>query len=312
MGFRLRNGVFKDNNIIMRLSLDELRDMVGHLKKGAESLYRYGDVGHSKTLFNRLSESDQKRLLYLALLENDKDITNVATNLMQKLTPPLKDLEDLLAHMDTTDKAEVERLQMQLKQDETELSDADRQRIMDILSESCDKMGSLSYEEAFWVLIPSDPEENIAWIQASGKGEQDYTHVRLPSQVQYVPDKDELHRLLDAMRSSLWVLHIHNHPQSAEETVCYGASPSDGGLANHWKHLRPELTAKMKFFIIHRNTAFEYSENLSHAVQWLGEKIETKPLSEKEYYEKQFPLDVAKRIAKEKRKKMIDEMFGEN
>ena len=296
----------------MKQSIDELRDMVGHLKGGAESLYRYGDVGHSKTLFNKLSENDQKRLLYLAFLENNTDITNVATNLMQQLTHPLRDFEDLLAHMDATDKEEIESLQMQLKQDESELLDADRQRIMDALSESCDKIGSLSYEEAFWILIPSDPEENVTWIQASGKGEHDYAHVRLPDQVQYVPDKDELYKLLNAMRSSLWVLHIHNHPQSSKETEYYGASPSDSGVAKHWKHLRSDLAARMKFFIVHQNTAFEYTENQSHAVQWLGDKIENKPLSEKDRDVKYITRHVEQKMRREEIEKRVDEMFDSN
>jgi len=293
---------------MMRLSIDELRDIVGHLKKGSESLYRYGDVGHSKTLFDRLSDNDQKRLLYLALLESDKDITNVATSLMQQLRLPLKDLEDLLAHMNANDKEEIEKLQVQLKQDERELSDADRQRIMDVLCESCDKMGSLLYEEAFWVLIPLDPDKNVAWIPASGKGERDYTHVRLPGQVQYDPEKEEQYKLLSQMRESSFVLHIHNHP-STPNTV-YGASSSDYSFAKHWNSLRKELTGKMKFFIIQQNTAFEYREKGDN-VQWLGEQIQSEPLSEKEYYEKYFPLDVAKKMAREKRNKRIDEMFGE-
>ena len=65
----------------------------------------------------------------------------------------------------------------------------------------------------------------------------------------------------------------------------------------------------MKFFVIQRNTAFEYEEE-GNDIQWLGDKIEGKPLSEKEYYDEQFPLDVAKKMLKEKRKEFYDKFFG--
>ena len=65
-----------------RISTDELRDKICHFKKGAEALYRYGDPGSSKTLFNSLSNNDQKRLLYWALIDGDTDIKNIAKYFM--------------------------------------------------------------------------------------------------------------------------------------------------------------------------------------------------------------------------------------
>lgn len=293
-----------------RLHIDELRDLVGHLKKGAESLYRYGDAGSSKTLFNNLSDNDQKRLLYFALKEDDSDINNVAKHFMQQLNPTPKDFKDLLTQMNPTDKAEIEKIESEIKKEIPELSNIDRQRISDILSEACDTIGFLGHEEAYWILISSETPTKVTWIRASGKGKNDFTHIRLPDRVQYDPDKKELYELLNAMRESSWVLHIHNHPQIPDitKTLYYGASLEDSSHASYWKHLRPELTTKMKFFVIQQNTAFEYREEGDN-IQWLGEKIENKPLSEKEYYDKQFPLDVAQKMLEEKRKEFYDKLF---
>jgi hypothetical protein len=220
-------------------------------------------------------------------------------------------LGELLARMNVPDKEEIEQLQLQLKQEKQELSSGEMQRIADVLSIACDRIGSLSYEEAFWVLIPMDPDEAVTWIQASGKGEQDYTHVRLPNEVEYAPDSDEVHRLLSLMRSSAWVLHIHNHPQSPEETECYGASAGDAGFLKHWKHLRPELTAKMKFFVVSQNTAFEYTGEQAHAVQWLGERPQNTSQSKTERDEKYLTRRVMKMMRREEIRKKIDEMLGE-
>lgn len=295
-----------------RPNIEELRDMVCCLKNGAESLYRYGDVGYSKTLFDSLTDNDQKILLYLAFNEDDKDIINVAKHLMQQLNPELKDVDDLLTQIDPDDKVEIEKIESYKKQEMPELSDIERQIILEILTEACDKMGLLGYEKAFWVLVPPDSSKSIIWIQACGKGENDITHIKLPNQVLYDPDKNELYKLLNTMRASSWVLHIHNHPQLPDTSPCYGASSGDIDYARYWKHLRPELTAKMKFFIILQNTAIEYLvDKDAEDILWLGKKVESKPLSDKEYYNKQFPIDVARQMQREKIRRLAEDLFKE-
>jgi len=292
-----------------RLSTDELRDKICHFKKGAESLYRYGDPGSSKTLFNSLSNNDQKRLLYWALIDGDTDIKNIAKYFMQQLNPAPNDVKELLAQMNPNDRDEIETIYSQVKncQVDTELLEPDKQKIMEILTEACNKIGSLEIEEAFWVLIPSEPSKSTIWLQARGRSGHISSDIAWPDHVCYDPEKEEQYKLLSKMRESSFVLHIHNHPTTSN--TVYGASPSDHSFAKHWKYLRKELTAKMKFFIIQQNTALEYREEGDN-VQWLGEKIESKSLSEKEYYDKQFPLDVAQKMRKEERKKFYDKLFG--
>ena len=291
-----------------RISTDELRDKICYLKNGAESLYRYGDPGSSKTLFSSLSNNDQKRFLYWALIESDTDIKNIAKYFMQQLNPAPKDVKELLAQMNPNDRDEIETISSQINncQADTELIEADKQKIMEILSEACNKIGSLENEEAFWVLVPSDPSKSTVWLLARGISGHISSYIAWSDHVCYDPEKEEQYELLSKMRESSFVLHIHNHPSTPN--IVYGASPSDHSFAQHWKSLRKELTAKMKFFIIQQNTAFEYREK-GNNVQWLGEKIESKSWSEKEYYDKRFPLDVAQKMLKEERKKFYDKLF---
>lgn len=224
---------------------------------------------------------------------------------MQQLNPAPNDAKELLSQMDPNDRDEIKTISSQGKnyQVKTKLL---KPKIMEILTEACNEIGSLEIEEAFWVLIPSDSSKNAVWLQARGRSGHVSSAIAWSDHVCYDPEKEEQYKLLSKMRESSFVLHIHNHP-STPNTV-YGASPSDHSFAKHWKYLCKELTAKMKFFIIQQNTAFEYREKGDN-VQWLGEKIEGKPLSEKEYYEKQFPLDVAQKIRKEKIKKFYDKLF---
>ncbi len=292
-----------------RPSTDELRDQICLFKKGAESLYRYGDPGSSKTFFNNLSNDDQKRFLYWALIEGDKDIKNIAKYFMQQLHPAPKDVKELLAQMKPSDRDEIETMSSQVDKCkvDTELLEVAKQKVIEILTEACEKIGSIEIEEAFWVLIPSDISKNAVWLQARGiAGSNISSYIGWTDKVCYDPEKKEQYKLLSMMREASLVLHIHNHP-TTPNTV-YGASPSDRSFAKHWKYLRKELTSKMHFFIIQRRTAFEYREE-GDDVQWLGEQIQSEPLSEKEYYDKQFPLDVAKKMLEDVRKKFYDKLF---
>ncbi len=296
-----------------RLSTDELRDKIFLFKNGIESLYRYGDPGRSKIFFNNLSNDDQKRLLYWALIEGDKDIKIVAKYFMQQLDPTPKDEKELLVQMKPSDRDEIEAISSQFDkyQANTELLKVSKTKIVEILTEACEKIGFQGVEEAFWVLIPSDFERNPVWLRAKGIASNNISkYIGLPDRVYYEPEKEEQYKLLSMMRESSLVLHIHNHP-TTQDTI-YGSSANDHHFAKHWKYLRKELSSKMHFFIIQQKTAFEYREE-GKDIQWLGEKIQSKSLSEKEsekeYYEKQFPLDVAKKIQKEERKKFYDNLL---
>lgn len=292
-----------------RSSADELRDKICLLKKGAESLYRYGDPGSSKTFFNNLSNDDQKRFLYWALIEGDRDVKIIAKYFMEQLNPAPKDVAELLAQMKRSDRDEIQKISSQFDKFKvnTELSEVEKQKVIEILTEACAKIGFIEVENAFWVLIPSDFSKNAVWLQARGiAGTNVSSYIGWPEKVCYDPEKEEQYKLLSMMREASLILHIHNHP-TTPNTV-YGASLSDCSFAKHWKYIRKELTSKIHFFIIQQRTAFEYREE-GDDVQWLGEQIQSEPLSEKEYYDKKFPLDVAKKMQEEERKKFYDKLF---
>lgn len=90
-----------------RHHIDELREMLSHLKQDAEFLYRYGNPADSANLFNSLSTNDQKRLVYLALAEGDEDMKNVARYLMQKFNVEAPTMEELLRQMEPEDSTEI-------------------------------------------------------------------------------------------------------------------------------------------------------------------------------------------------------------
>ena len=170
-----------------RLHIDEIRDLVRHLKKGAESLYRYGDPGRAVTIFDNLGINDKKRLIYWALKEGDNDIKNVAKYLMRKLRPTPEDQEHLLTQMDPNDRAEIEQIESIKEEKPPTLSVNDCERIHEVLKKACSKIGFIEQEEAFWILIPENPLEKTLWIQARGKRGEVSSLIRLPSQVDYEP-----------------------------------------------------------------------------------------------------------------------------
>ena len=188
---------------------------------------------------------------------------------------------------------------------DNEISGELKQEITRILYEACKKLGFLNNEEAFWVLIPYDPSKSNIWLQARGKIGHISAQITWPDHVCYEPELEEQYKLLNMMRESLFVIHIHNHP--TVPNLLYGASPNDRSFAKYWKNLRKELFFKMKFFIVQQDSAFEYQED-GDKIQWLGNIIESKSISEKEYYDKQFPFDVAKKMMKEQRKKFYENL----
>jgi hypothetical protein len=240
-----------------RLSIDEIRDMAKQLKKHAEYLYRYADPGRSMDLFNKLSAKDKLRLLYWVFTqEDDRDIKAVANHLMAKFDEKLSDLEELLDQLRPEDKAEIDDIGSQLRTKKLLfLSAQDKARIGLVLSQAREKLGPLEVEEAYWVLLPSDPIEPGVWISARGRATEISSFVRLPDSVDYDPDKDELYNLYGAMRRASWVLHIHNHPNSLTPEP----SSQDRAFVRDWKTRRPELSGKLKFFVIGETEATEYT-----------------------------------------------------
>ena len=246
-------------------------------------------------------------VLCWALIEGNNDIKNIAKYFIKQIDPSLNDASDLLKHLSFKDREEIEFVVSQITNTEidNEISGELKQEITRILYEACKKLGFLNNEEAFWVLIPYDPSKSNIWLQARGKIGHISAQITWPDHVCYEPELEEQYKLLNMMRESLFVIHIHNHP--TVPNLLYGASPNDRSFAKYWKNLRKELFFKMKFFIVQQDSAFEYQED-GDKIQWLGNIIESKSISEKEYYDKQFPFDVAKKMMKEQRKKFYENL----
>lgn len=250
-----------------RYSVKDLRDMLNRLKRESEFLYQYGDLSSFNDLFNKLSLDDQKRLIYLALTKGDKDVKNVARYLMKKLNPAPKNFKELLTQISPEDITELESPPMedeQLELTENEpLTTAAQQRIDEELQKACNKIGFLEVEEAYWILIPSDPAEETIWIEAVGGENKELSRVRIPTLVMYEPTKPEKHNLLIAMRRASCIIHVHNHPELPDtlyRQYSKSCQPSraDRNFALQWKSDNPEIRSKMKFFVVQGKSFVEY------------------------------------------------------
>ncbi len=245
--------------------IEELRDMLSYFKSDAESLYRKGQPGVSINLFRKLTGVDQKKLLCLALIIGDNDIENVAKYLMQKFDLTSRSIEELLAQMPAEDKAEIEEIHIQALRTKlpngpsalSRLPRIQQKRIVQEICKACREIGALYYEEAFWILVPKDLADDALWIKAS-EGQDE---LRSPISVRYDPKSDEKYNLISKMRRALWILHVHNHPVLLDEISQCEASADDCGFALEWKSAIPELSYKMKFFVVQQDNFVEYSLN---------------------------------------------------
>jgi hypothetical protein len=247
-----------------RRHIEELRDELSILRHDAEFLHRYGSPASSVGLFNRLSQDDRKRLIYLALAEGDADVQSVAHYLMQKLTPAPRNKEELFAQMSSEDRTELEDEPLKPRS----LTPIDERRIIEELRKARDQIGFLEVEEAFWILIPHDLAEEAAWIEAVGGQDEISSHFRNPFLVVYDPKKEEKYALITAIRTALWILHIHNHPELPGYISLCEPSDNDQGFALQWKAVRPELASKMKFFVVQADNVVEYSLPQGGTKRW--------------------------------------------
>ena len=250
--------------------IEELRDALVHLKHDAQFLYQHGGLGRSAELFRQLSQEDQKRLICCALTEGDRDIENVARHLMRNLKPAPCNLKELFAQMNREDRIEIERMRAGTKQDAKPSED----RVLELLSHACGKIGSLEVEEAYWVLIPHDPCLEADWVPAMGTKSDVSLFCKFPFQVAYDPNNQEKYELITGMRNAQWVLHIHNHPHLSGFSTSCDASLADVGFAQQWKSNRPELAGKMRFFVVDEDNAVEYSEHQIHVKVWIKPREE--------------------------------------
>jgi len=93
-----------------RLPIEQLRGYLEALKRDSEYLYRYGGLSGNTDFFPKLSDQDKRRLIFLAFIEGDKDINNVAHFLMGRLKPNPGSLRGLFLQMRCRDKKEAKRL----------------------------------------------------------------------------------------------------------------------------------------------------------------------------------------------------------
>ena len=99
-------------------------------------------------------------------------ICYVARYLFKKLEPVPKNLKKLFESMSIADREEIARVQARIHHKElpdeplsAKLTETGRYIIRKELNKAIDKIGHLSVEEAYWVLIPNDASEAI-WIEA--------------------------------------------------------------------------------------------------------------------------------------------------
>lgn len=261
-----------------RRHIEEIHDLLGRLTSCAESLYQYGNPDDALNLLADLSLNDQKRLLCLALVEGRREYTgNAVKQMLLRLDPRYTDLEAVLTNLPSEDRAEIEKSRLRALEGElpdepkapAEPTEFDRQRITDALREVADEIGLLSYEDAVWVLIPRNPEEEVVWVEAVRSDDPALSKVRLSWMTLYQPGKEERYELITMMRRALWVLHAHNHPREfPEEPEVPEASPEDRAVSVSWKYARPELVDKMKFFTVTGSRVVEYSMQGNLTKEW--------------------------------------------
>lgn len=238
----------------MTLPLYELRDVIDLLKKGAEFLYRYGEPGkYVLDCFNSLCQDDQRRLLCWILTEDDKDAKAVANHLMKNLKPAAHDIKELLTQMTPDNRIEIEKLRFVKGKPTIEVSEVDRQRIKKILFKACRTIAH-SREDGFWVFIPENPKEEP---------------VREPWNLHYNPSTQEMNKLYSGIFNSSWTLHIHGCCVFSSSINDCKASTHYLEFAKHWTSVFPELSFKIKFFVISSYVAVEYTSKHSRGKRWV-------------------------------------------
>lgn len=259
-----------------RRNIEELRDMLDVLEKDAPNLARYGHLAGSEDVFRSLSERDRRRFIALAHVMGSKDAKSVACYLMTKLNPEPGTERELLASMDPADVKEICDAGVIVKAAaRPQITRQDYARIQEEIQAACEEIGGNSQEEAYWVLIPQDLEEDADWIEAIGGKDDLFSIVGSTIEVGCRLSQEELYALLNDMHQARWVLHIHNHPNHSSlgffSPELYIPSGHDLDFACYWKSIRSEIGARMLFFIVSGDVAIEYSLPHNQYRQWMLE-----------------------------------------
>lgn len=255
-------------------NIEELRDMLDILFTDAPDLARYGHLAGSEDLFLSLSECDRRRLLALALTLGCQETQSVASALMSRLKPEPGTFRELLDQMDPADIAEIRAVSASVKMPkQLQLTRDDYARIREEVQAACEDFGSNIQEQAYWILIPHNQDEDADWLEAVGGDHNLFNFVGSTVEVEYDPGRQELYQLLSDMQQARWVLHIHNHPNHSSLGFSmpglYFPSQHDLDFAYYWKSLRPETGTRMLFFLISGNVAVQYALPHYKIYQWL-------------------------------------------
>jgi hypothetical protein len=233
--------------------IEELRDVLEKLRGDAVYLYRYGELGPCLSILDRLQEHDRRRLLGLALAANDPDLSNIALHLLAHLDPPVSGATELLMQLSEQDRSEIrEQFQPGI---ERAMSPEEEQLLRQELMKAITSMSPLKLETANWIFLSRKGSTESVWLAGSGGTDgQVPAELCVENRLYYNPDSETCWKLFHMVRKSNWALHVHNHPNKAAY-----ASGEDLVFARYWRAQRPELAAKMKFFVVAGACAVEYA-----------------------------------------------------
>lgn len=242
-----------------RRHIEELRSLrPTRLIACAEALSRYGDMTDALNILADLTPTDQLRFLCLSLLEGQETQRTTAQQLLRGLNPHWVHVEKALSTLSQEDREEIQ--QACVPSPTVTFGQYDQVQVIHQLTQLAAEIGSLSYEEAVWALLPNAPGQESMWVDATGGSHSVTSRVRFHSDVLFDITPAERYELLSYFRQARWILHIHNHPiENIEDSEGVEPSTTDQEFAASWKSSHPELGDRMKFFVLSGRRVMEYA-----------------------------------------------------
>lgn len=253
-------------------SLEELHGMLQILEQDAAHLRRWNHLDAAQKLFDTLGLDDRQRLVALALSVGSEDVQCVACYLMTRLDPEPGSLQELLRQMSEDEVREIQAAVAlsAMEKPKGYLTSADYARVLEEICYAVEELSPKELEEAYWVLIGEDINEDADWIAAMGGNDDTSALIGSSMSVSLHLAPAELRELLADMRQARWILHIHNHPNPSllgfDAYAEYYESEADLDFARHWKARQPDVGQRMMFFVIRQGVAIQYG--LPHGRRW--------------------------------------------
>lgn len=240
---------------------EKSKHILGRFKQDAEFLFRYGNPGKSKELFDTISSDDQKRLLYIAYIEGDSDVRGVAEYFAKDYFSGISDLSQFARFLTTEDRVSI----IKSLPVDSRMKKIHQQRITIVLSGLYPHICMLDKPFAFWVLIPKNNDmKEIIIGDTHFKGKQNVS-INVLLSGNYVFQVDTELALEKEMAKCVWVLHIHNHTGDPRYIQ---AGHDDINYVNSWKVDNPNIAKKMLFFLVEKNIVIEYDEKSTYRKRW--------------------------------------------